>query len=165
MRTIRKFIKKLSLQYINLVVYEYNLQNIDAGVQPKIPVTIEVEKTKKAFSEKVHFTALHNNTVVNNSYMFTGNLLARQIGLKKIPLIGDCETSAEYRGLNIYPYVINRILQYCKEQGHKKAVIFVAPDNRSSIRGIEKSGFTYLYKVRVFRFLGIAMKVYKEYGV
>jgi hypothetical protein len=66
-------------------------------------------------------------------------------------VIGDCFTSSDYRGLSIYPYMLQKVAGEMFEEV-EKIFILVSPQNKSSIRGIEKAGFTLLYSVSTIRF-------------
>jgi len=55
-------------------------------------------------------------------------------------------TLAPYRGLGIYPALLQHILQY---EGHNANRFWIihAPENKSSLKGIVKSGFEYVGKL------------------
>lgn len=54
--------------------------------------------------------------------------------------IGPCCTDKEYRGLGIYPQVLNYIV-YSNGAGGETYYMIVSQDNISSLRGIKKAGF------------------------
>jgi len=56
--------------------------------------------------------------------------------------IGPCTTLAEYSGQNLYPYTLSQICKYLKGQNRRSVKITASRQNASSIRGIEKAGFT-----------------------
>ena len=66
----------------------------------------------------------------------------------------DAFTLPAYRGSGIYPFLLNTAAMYFKKQAYSFALIFSTADNRSSIRGIEKSGFTGYGSVSYRKFLG-----------
>lgn len=64
--------------------------------------------------------------------------------------IGPCYTMEEYRGLGIYPYVLQQITSFMPNNKSSESLgggqslryyMFVAQDNISSRRGVEKAGF------------------------
>ena len=73
---------------------------------------------------------------------------------KKGPAIVECFTNEEFKGKSIYPFVINYIAKDVIINNNQKEVfIIVNSDNVSSIRGIEKAGFTIHTKIKANRFL------------
>ena len=52
-------------------------------------------------------------------------------------------TMAAYRGLGIYPYLLQYMIQYEGNKANRFWVIH-APENKSSLRGILKAGFQYV---------------------
>ena len=55
-------------------------------------------------------------------------------------------TLAPYRGLGIYPALLQHIMQYEGEDANRFWIIH-APENKSSLKGIVKSGFEYVGKL------------------
>lgn len=55
--------------------------------------------------------------------------------------IGPCLTVPEMRGRGIYPRVLSSIVKSYRSQNDADFYMLVAPDNRASIKGIEKAGF------------------------
>ena len=86
-----------------------------------------------------------NNKIIHESYVIPK--------CRKFPFlnkndfeIGPCYTDEKYRGLGIYPNILNYITTtYGKENSVFYMVVF--KDNNSSIRGIEKAGFNYIGEV------------------
>lgn len=66
--------------------------------------------------------------------------------------IGPCQTNIEYRGQGIYPKTIAHILNDQKYIDSKIYMV-VNDTNKSSIRGIEKSGFRLCGTIRKSKFL------------
>ena len=56
--------------------------------------------------------------------------------------IYDCYTAEEFRGKGYYPRMLEFLRAWLKQVGVDKVYIYVEADNKSSIRGIEKAGFT-----------------------
>jgi len=65
-----------------------------------------------------------------------------------------CLTLPEYRGRGLYPGALRAIQRYLKRRGYEKCFICVRDDNRSSIRGIEKSGFRLAGRTRLRKIFG-----------
>jgi RimJ/RimL family protein N-acetyltransferase len=65
-----------------------------------------------------------------------------------------CLTLPEYRGRGLYPSALIAIQRYLGAQGYRRCFICVRDDNVSSIRGIEKSGFTLVGSTRFRKLFG-----------
>lgn len=70
--------------------------------------------------------------------------------------IGRCDTHPEFRGQNIYPVVLQDIVGYAFSKNKHRCFISTPPTHLSSIRGIEKAGFSFVGRIRVFRLFGKA---------
>ena len=76
---------------------------------------------------------------IHSSFVVRGKSKFTFVGERDIE-IGPCETDPDYRGHNIYPYVLSHIIEEeLDEKG--KAYMVVDDDNPASIRGILKAGF------------------------
>jgi ribosomal protein S18 acetylase RimI-like enzyme len=73
----------------------------------------------------------------------------------------DAFTFAEYRGQNLYPALLQQILDFGRQQGLRRALIFVLSDNRASIRGVQKAGFREFQRVTYRNILGFARYAYR----
>lgn len=73
----------------------------------------------------------------------------------------DALTFAEYRGRNLYPALLQRILEHSREDGLRRALIFVLSDNVASIRGVEKAGFKAFQRVTYLTLLGFSRYTYQ----
>ncbi len=73
----------------------------------------------------------------------------------------DAFTFPEYRGQNLYPALLHRILVQSCQQGLPRALIFVLDDNVASIRGVQKAGFREFQRVTYCNFLGLSRYVYR----
>jgi ribosomal protein S18 acetylase RimI-like enzyme len=71
----------------------------------------------------------------------------------------DAFTFAEYRGHNLYPTLLQCILQHSSQQGVRRALIFVLSDNMASIRGVQKAGFREFQRVTYYNLLGFSRYV------
>jgi ribosomal protein S18 acetylase RimI-like enzyme len=73
----------------------------------------------------------------------------------------DAFTFAEYRGQNLYPALLQQILDLSSQQGFRRALIFVLSDNMASIRGVQKAGFREFQRVTYRNILGFARYAYR----
>ena len=73
----------------------------------------------------------------------------------------DAFTFPEYRGQNLYPALLQRILAHSRQQGLHRALIFVLSDNVPSIRGVLKAGFREFQRVTYCNILGFSRYVYR----
>lgn len=154
----KKLYHQLKLRRIDTLVYTFNLRtDIIPVVQPKTALTTEITKGPA----QMLFAAKVNGMIVGKNYTYEKKLLSRQLGYAQMPLIGGCSTVDAYRGQGIYPYMLTQILQWYKDNTTLPHIaIFVAPDNISSIKGIEKSGFTFIEHITIYRLLGLC--IYKK---
>ena len=75
--------------------------------------------------------------------------------------IYDAFTFAEYRGNNLYPALLQCVLDHSRQQGQRRALIFVLSDNKASIRGVQKAGFTEFQRVTYRNVLGFVWYGYR----
>jgi ribosomal protein S18 acetylase RimI-like enzyme len=73
----------------------------------------------------------------------------------------DAFTFAEYRGQNLYPALLQRMLEQSRQEGLQRALIFVLSDNTPSIRGVQKAGFREFQRVTYYHILGFSRYVYR----
>lgn len=73
----------------------------------------------------------------------------------------DAFTFAEYRGQNLYPAVMQRILEHSRKAGLRRALIFVMNDNVASIRGVRKAGFHEFQRVTYYNIIGFVRYSYR----
>jgi len=73
----------------------------------------------------------------------------------------DAFTFAEYRGQNLYPALLQCILSSSRQDGLRRALIFVLSDNMASIRGVQKAGFREFQRVTYRNILGFARYAYR----
>jgi ribosomal protein S18 acetylase RimI-like enzyme len=71
----------------------------------------------------------------------------------------DAFTFAEYRGHSLYPALLQRLLDHSRQQGLRRALIFVMSDNNASIRGVHKAGFREFQRVTYYNLLGVTRYV------
>lgn len=82
--------------------------------------------------------------------------IAPHVNYQECTYIGACQTWPEYRGLGLYPYALSEICKMLKSKRLPKAILTVAPDNKSSIAGVTKAGFRQQGKGRFVRLLSLS---------
>jgi len=161
----KKFMNKLKLQEIRVLVYEGNVRTTH-----KFNSATEIFSTINSRSEfdlidsrcnynKEAFYITQNGALAHVSWLFKNKLLARQLGFKRHYIIGDCFTTESFKGKGFYGITISHIIHSFP---FKDFVLFIEPHNFSSIRGIEKIGLSLVGDYSVFRFLGIAYNLKKH---
>ncbi|MBM3222552.1 MAG: GNAT family N-acetyltransferase [Candidatus Tectomicrobia bacterium] len=73
----------------------------------------------------------------------------------------DAFTFADYRGQNLYPALLQRMLQASRQHGLRRALIFVMSDNMASIRGVHKAGFHEFQRVTYRHIFGFGRYTYR----
>jgi ribosomal protein S18 acetylase RimI-like enzyme len=73
----------------------------------------------------------------------------------------DALTFAAYRGQNLYPALLQRMVAASRAQGWRRALIFVLSDNTASIRGVQKAGFREFQRVTYRTILGFPRYAYQ----
>ena len=66
-------------------------------------------------------------------------------------VIGDCATKEAFRGLSIYPFMLQHVARRMFEKVDKIYVL-VSPTNKASVKGIEKAGFYFVCIIYAIRF-------------
>ena len=94
--------------------------------------------------------------VVHESWLCADVGLPADFGFESsIPVVGYCTTAPTHRGRHLYPQVLRHIAADVNRRGVARGVfILVAPENRPSIKGIERSGAQLLARLRGIRFIG-----------
>lgn len=153
----RKLLKYLKVIYIDVLIYSMTKETILAF--PELDYTIQsevVNENKKKYFIQIEDKIIHQSTLFKSIYLL-------QLIQKKGPTIGECFTNEEFKGKSIYPFVINYIAKDVIINNNQKEVfIIVNSDNVSSIRGIEKAGFTIHTKIKANRFLFFHYNVIKS---
>lgn len=143
---MKKFIRKL--QIIKIDVFIYKMKQYKSFDIPNFAYTVE----KKRLKSKSRYAIQVTGKMIHQSYLFDKVFLLKSIN-KNGPVIGDCYTHDQYRGQAIYPYVINRIAKEVIETECKEVFVIVNQDNFSSIKGIERAGFSKLASIKGTRWL------------
>lgn len=148
---MKNLIRKLKIIKIDVFVYvmtEYQSFNFS---NPEY--TIEKTKSKK----KWRYAIRDSDKIIHKSYLFH-NVYLLKLLKKNGPVIGDCKTNTAYRGQSIYPFVINSIAQEIISNERKEVFIIVNQDNLSSIKGIEKAGFSKYASIKAKRWVWFYLK-------
>ena len=145
---INKIRNRLRLVTIDVLIYRMTEINI---IQlPDLGFDIHMESLLKG---KKKYFIINNGVCVHSSFLFKKLNILKLIQ-KKGPAIGDCFTNPDFRGKSIYPFVISYIAkEMLIENKIKEVFIIVSSDNRSSIQGIEKAGFTKYASIKARRWL------------
>ncbi|MCJ8320352.1 MAG: GNAT family N-acetyltransferase [Colwellia sp.] len=67
-----------------------------------------------------------------------------------VPLIGNCWTDRNYRGKGFYPYTISAVADEMFRRNYQRVIVSCASDNIPSIKGIEKSDFELVNRIRSY---------------
>ena len=142
-----KLIKKIIPKKINQLVYF-----IDKNVElPELKFKgknskISINKNNKLTNHKLFI----NDNLAYRSNTHIKTHLMKCINKYNYPVIGDCYTYESFRGKSIYPYMLQKS-SIDALQKNDEVYVLVSPDNISSIKGIEKSGFILLCNIQAIR--------------
>ena len=150
-----------------IIVYSSNLKSIP--IQPKIEVKEIIkclgalENSRIANGDRLFaiFDNVNKVKLIHTSWLKFDEMDMAEVCFK-VPLkegeacIYDCYTKEEFRGWGFYPSMLIHLQKYLKEQDFKKVYTYVEAGNKSSIRGIEKSGFIRESSIKFRRLFGIA---------
>jgi len=120
-----------------------------------------INKFKKFLIEnQIGIYAWNNNKVIGHAWAFICKekrcKVNRYIYIKEgEALIHFCNVKEEYRGKNIYPFMLTNLSNFLFTSDRlNKILIDTEKDNISSIKGIEKAGFTFIGTGTYFQILG-----------
>lgn len=138
---IREILKYIQLKNVEVLLYKSG-----EVVQENISFEPYGVSKNQIDYRKTEYQVLHDNIIVHSSTVFSFSPTLNHLKCKGI-LIGNCYTNPEYRGKSIY----SKMLQYIVKKNVKRNsdyFVFVHPENKASIAGIEKAGFK---KVLLFK--------------
>lgn len=111
----------------------------------------EQEIIHRLANDHLAFVAFYHDVPAAFGWMATGKAVIGELNHQLILPVGNAylwnfRTSLAYRGLGIYPALLQYII---REQSARfdRFWIIHAPENRSSLRGIRKAGFNYTGKL------------------
>ncbi|MCY4514789.1 MAG: GNAT family N-acetyltransferase [Candidatus Tectomicrobia bacterium] len=150
---------------------EYRLLDAVAwSEQPNVDHVTDRLLFQSRFERGEHIWTAHNedDKIVSYCWVTTKPVEIGEIGCAINPrpdeiYLYDAFTFAEYRGQNLYPAVMHRILSHSQEAGLRRALIFVMSDNVASIRGVRKSGFREFQRVTYYNFVGLVRYSYRPH--
>ncbi len=137
---------------------EHQLVIID---RDRPPTTLDEDLIQQLFSDEngqyrsalnegdsLYFVMNSDRQVLHFSYVQHQTrykkILGEPVG---VPLIGNCFTASQARGQKLYPKTLIEICRNLAGQGCSRAIITCAPDNIPSIKGIERAGFSLIFRV------------------
>ncbi len=101
------------------------------------------------------FVARNNQGIQHISWIYYYSDRNRLLSLEKDEVeIKFCLTLPALRGQGVYPKVVKSMIHYLADNGYKAVYMCVHPENKASIRGIEKAGFDYAGNLRLQKILG-----------
>lgn len=103
---------------------------------------------KRLANDHLAFVAYLHNTPAAFGWMAGGKAMIGELNHELVLPIGhrylwNFRTLEPFRGLGIYPALLQYITRYEKEKASRFWIIH-APENRSSLKGIRKAGFRYV---------------------
>ena len=117
--------------------------------EPKALAKVEIVIEKVSTPSRLTYKALIGGREVHRSLVRSFRLRNLQLGFGKGPVIESCFTASEYRGLHIYPQVLNHILLDLQATTAAVEVyIWADPENASSIAGMERAGFEFVARCK-----------------
>ena len=150
---------------------EYRLLDAVAwSEQPNVDHVTDRLLFQSRFERGEYIWTAHNedDKIVSYCWVTTKPVEIGEIGCAINPrpdeiYLYDAFTFAEYRGQNLYPAVMHRILSHSQEAGLRRALIFVMSDNVASIRGVRKAGFREFQRVTYYSFVGLVRYSYRPH--
>jgi hypothetical protein len=104
------------------------------------------------------FVCKYDNAIAHISWIYYKQNPNRILDLQ----VGEAEikysfTLPQFRGKGIYPVTLISIQRYLKKNGFTRIFICTKEDNYSSVKGIEKAGFTFIRKINLIKLLGVQL--------
>ena len=145
---IKKILKRLKIISIDMLFYSMN----KSEYKPFVALDFRIQNDTTNPNKSKYFIEV-DSKIIHESTLFKKINILKVIN-KAGPAIGECFTIPEFKGKSIYPFVINYIAKNeLFENKVNEVFIIVDSDNISSIKGIEKAGFTLKSSVKARRFL------------
>lgn len=109
------------------------------------------DTVKRMANDHAAFVAYVNSVPAAFGWMARGKAMIGELAHELILPIGNrylwnFRTVEAFRGLGIYPALLQYIIRYEKEKASRFWIIH-APENTSSLKGIKKAGFRYVGKL------------------
>ena len=142
---MKKLIKRLKIFTIDVHIYQMlNFKEFSLINKPKIEISI--------IDKRICYFVKDKNMIIHKSFVFPNVYLLNAIKRKGY-VIGNCYTAKSHRGLSLFLFVINQIAKNIGRNKGKDVYVIVNSDNISSIKGIEKAGFSKIYTLKAKRWL------------
>jgi len=160
-RFLSRLRRPLAIQF--RLVYRFDLADPVPSVKPTVPVAFEVIPVGPPESREVVFRG-----TVSGAEGYRMRIaqrpeeIARLVPFRDVRegdvFFYDCYTAEDQRGKNLYPAGLTEALRRFQGRPGQSAYIRVRPDNRPSVRGIEKAGFRLCGWARHVTILGISLR-------
>jgi hypothetical protein len=113
------------------------------AVEKAVLTDVNAEYRQELQNDGQLFALLDRSGVVTcYGFVLFDSFYKRVLGEQRAtPMISNCFTFPEHRGLGQYPAMIAATCRSLAAQGFERAIITCAPDNIASVHGIEKAGF------------------------
>lgn len=123
----------------------------EVGLLSWMGATAREEVVRRIANDHVAFVAYLDNMPAAFGWMARGKAFIGELNHEIILPIGNrylwnFRTMEAFRGLGIYPALLQYIVQHEREKANRFWIIH-APENRSSLKGIKKAGFHYVGKL------------------
>jgi RimJ/RimL family protein N-acetyltransferase len=150
---IKKILKRMKIVSIDMLFYSMDASEFKQFNELDFIIQTDVSNPNKTkYFIEIDSRKIHESTLFKKIDIL-------KLIQKKGPAIGECVTIPEFKGKSIYPFVINYIAKKeLFENQTKEVFIIVDANNISSIKGIEKAGFTLKSSVKAKRFLWFYFK-------
>lgn len=123
----------------------------DAGMLAAMGGTTTEEVKKRFSNEHVAFVAFVNNVPAAFGWMARGKAFIGELNHEMVlPIrnryLWNFRTLEAFRGMGIYPALLQYIIRFEQKKADRFWVIH-APENKASLKGIQKAGFEYVGKL------------------
>jgi hypothetical protein len=123
----------------------------DAGMLAAMGGTTTEEVNRRLSNEHVAFVAFINNVPAAFGWMARGKAFIGELNHTMVLPIGNrylwnFRTMEAFRGMGIYPALLQHIIQFEQKTADAFWIIH-APENKASLKGIQKAGFEYVGKI------------------
>jgi hypothetical protein len=131
----------------------YELKKYDGSVESGIKfIDSQIGKNIACYA------VFHQGDLAHASFLYKKLFTNRIIGMTSLYAIGGCHTFDKYRGKGLYPYTLSVI----NKDYPDKTIIYVSPNNHSSIKGIEKAGYAFYKVYTITKLFYIPIKIVSD---
>jgi GNAT superfamily N-acetyltransferase len=123
----------------------------DAGMLAAMGGTTTKEVNKRLSNDHVAFVAFIHDVPAAFGWMARGKAFVGELNHEMVMPVGNrylwnFRTMEAFRGMGIYPALLQHIIQYEQKTADTFWIIH-APENKASLKGIQKAGFEYVGKI------------------